>query len=88
MTSNTAGGSGKKIKQAENITGKILDALDVVSDCHDILPSFAGWDDAVGPSSKTDAFECVQDPIAKFFRCHHVFLKNGRPRGSRGPTVL
>jgi len=42
-----------------NLTGKLLDASNVVSQCHDILPYFAGLDDAVGPSSKTDAFECV-----------------------------
>lgn len=61
--------------------GKLFDAACVVSDCHDILPSFAGWVDGVGPSSKTDALEEFQDCDALFFRCHDVLRKNGRPQG-------
>lgn len=53
------GGIFSGVNAMNDVTGKLFDAACVVSDCHDILPSFAGWADGVGPSLTTDAFELV-----------------------------
>ena len=47
------------VGKVNNVAGKFLDAPCVVSECHDILPSFAGWVDGDGPSSKTPVSEHV-----------------------------